>query len=108
MHSALLWASCNNDTATEGLLALVRSGLRSPQELPEFFWGHLERDIQLLARALGKNLEEAAIVIHLVLKNVLLINPSGCRYSVYSDIILYIFMYRWCANTDTWNKGHTK
>ena len=70
MHSALLWTSCNNDTATEGLLALVRLRLRSPQELPEFFWGHLERDVQLLARALGKNIDEAAIVVHLILKNI--------------------------------------
>ena len=76
MHSALLWASCNNDTATEGLLALVHPRLRGPQELPEFFWGHLERDIQLLAVALGKNHEEAAIVVHLVLHNILTVTPT--------------------------------
>ena len=75
MHSALLWTSCNNDTATGGLVALVKSGLHSPQELPEFFWGHLETDVQLLARALGKNSEDAAIVIHLVLRNILTISP---------------------------------
>ena len=75
MHAALLWCSCNNDTATEGLLALVKTGVR-PQELPEFFWGHLERDIQLLARALGKNQEEAAIVVHLVVQNILTTDPG--------------------------------
>ena len=76
MHSALLWASCNNDTAVEGLLALVNPRLRGPQELPEFFWGHLERDIELLARALGKNHDEAAIVVHLVLRNILTVTPT--------------------------------
>ena len=76
MHSALLWASCNNDNATEGLLRLVRSGLRSPQELPEFFWGHLERDIAVLARALGKNHDEAAILVHVVVRNMLLVEPT--------------------------------
>ena len=75
MHSALVWVSCNDDTASGGLVTLVKSGLQSPQELPEFFWGHLERDVQLLGRALGKNPEEAAIVIHLVLKSVLTVSP---------------------------------
>ena len=77
MHSALLWASCNDDSATEGLLALVKSGLRGPQELPEFFWGHLENDVQLLAKALGRNPEDAATVIHLVLRNILTITPPS-------------------------------
>ena len=77
MHSALLWTSCNDDSATQGLLALVKSGLHSPRELPEFFWGHLERDVQLLARALGKNPEDAAIVVHLVLRNILTTNPPS-------------------------------
>ena len=56
-------------------MALVKSGLTSPQELPEFFWGHLERDVQLLATALGRNPEDAAIVVHLVLRNILTITP---------------------------------
>jgi hypothetical protein len=56
-------------------VALVKSGLTSPQELPEFFWGHLERDVQLLATALGRNHEDAAIVVHLVLRNILTITP---------------------------------
>ena len=75
MHSALVWVSCNDDTATGGLVELVKSGLQSPQELPEFFWGHLERDVQLLGRALGKNPEDAAIVVHLVLRNILTVSP---------------------------------
>ena len=77
MHSALLWVSCNDDNATGGLVALVKFGLTSPQELPEFFWGHLERDLQLLAKALGKNPEDAAIVVHLVLRNIVTINPPS-------------------------------
>ena len=75
MHCALVWVSCNDDSATGGLVALVKSGLTSPQELPEFFWGHLERDVQLLATALGRNPEDATIVVHLVLRNILTITP---------------------------------
>ena len=76
MHSALVWTSCNNDAETGGLVALVKNGLQTPQELPEFFWGHLERDVQLLAKALGKNLDDTAIVLHLVLHNILNTNPT--------------------------------
>ena len=77
MHSALVWVSCNDDSATGGLVELVKSGLASPQELPEFFWGHLERDLQLLATALGRNHEDAAIVVHLVLMNIVNITPPS-------------------------------
>ena len=111
MHSALVWISCNNDAETEGLIALVKNGLRTPQELPEFFWGHLERDVQLLARALGKNHEEAAIVLHLVLQNILICNPptqQGPDMSVCVCMCMYIWMcmaVRWHSYKDTGNKG---
>ena len=70
MHSALIWASCNNESATEGLLELVKPTVRA-NELPEFFWGHLKKDLQLLSTALGKSTEEAAIVVHLVLQHIM-------------------------------------
>ena len=71
MHSALVYVSCNSTTATEGLLEMVRvEGLR-PTELPEFFWCHLETDVKDLAQAIGKNEEEAAIVLHLILRQIL-------------------------------------
>ena len=92
MHSALVWTSCNNDAETEGLVTLVKNGLRTPQELPEFFWGHLQRDVQLLARALGENYEEAAIVLHLVLQNILISNPptlQGPDISVCVCVCMY-------------------
>lgn len=69
MHSALTWVSCNNQAVTEGLLELVKPTLRA-NELPEFFWGHLEKDLLLLSKALGKSVDEAAIVVHLVLKRI--------------------------------------
>ena len=75
MHSALVWASCNSDLATEGLLQLVKPAVR-PNELPEFFWGHLERDLQLVGVALGKNVEEAAIIVHLVSRHILTSDPT--------------------------------
>jgi len=87
MHSALIWASCNSDAATEGLLQLVKPAVQ-PHALPEFFWDHLERDLQLVGVALGKNVEEAAIVVHLVIKHILTSGPTrsemkGCILCVH-------------------------
>ena len=72
MHAVLLWTSCNNLSTTRDLIGLIKPEVKKKQELPMFFWGHLERDIQLLAKALDKNFEEAIIVVHLVLKNMVI------------------------------------
>ena len=64
--------------AMEGLIQLVKVGVR-PQDLPEFFWRHLERDIELLGRAIGKSMDDSAITVHLVLKEILLRDPPTCE-----------------------------
>ena len=67
--------------------------------------------MQLLARALGKNHEEAAIVLHLVLQNILICNPptqQGPDMSVCVCMCMYIWMcmaVRWHSYKDTGNKG---
>ena len=76
LHSALLWHSYGVNSDTDGLMKLIKFGLDCPQDLPKFFWGHLQKDIQLLARALGKNIEESAIVVHLVLRNIVTLDPK--------------------------------
>ena len=58
----------------EGLIQLVKVDVR-PQNLPEFFWHHLERDIELLVKSLGKSMDDSAITVHLVLKEILLKDP---------------------------------
>ena len=68
-------------TAKEGLLGLVKPHLPSAQQLPEFFWRHLERDLQILGQATGKSVDEAAIIMHLVLRGILTVDPPRCRSS---------------------------
>ena len=63
----------------EGLTQLVKVGVR-PRELPEFFWRHLEQDVELLGRATGKSMDDSAITIHLVLREILLKLPPTCEY----------------------------
>ena len=64
-----------SQTATDDLLRLVKPQLPNATELPEFFWHHLERDLQLLGQATGKSVDEAAIILHLVLRGILTQEP---------------------------------
>ena len=62
----------------EGLIQLVKVDIR-PQDLPEFFWRHLERDMELLGKATGKSVDDSAIIVHLVLKEILSRDPPKCE-----------------------------
>ena len=80
----------------EGLIQLVKVDIR-PQDLPEFFWHHLERDMELLGKATGKSVDDSAIIVHLVLREILLRDPLtcediNCRDTLAVDAI-YIFLY---------------
>ena len=43
----------------------------NPQQLPEFFWMHLSKDIEHLSRVTGKGIEDSTIIVHLVLSEIL-------------------------------------
>ena len=60
------------------LAALVKPHV-NPNNLPEFFWMHLRRDIEQLSRVTGKGLDESAIMIHLVLQGILTKGPPTCK-----------------------------
>ncbi len=78
MHSAFLWCSCHYHSAIGELAALVNPQV-NPNSLPKFFWKHLQKDIAHLSRVTGKGLDESAIIIHLVLRNILRKSPSICK-----------------------------
>ena len=71
--------------AMEGLMQLVKVNIR-PRNLPEFFWHHLERDVELLVRSIGRSMDESAIAIHLVLKEILQRNPPTGEQLMADDI----------------------
>ena len=74
IHSAFIWSSCNNDAAAGAIAGLVSPPV-PPQQLPEFFWAHLEKDLDLLGRDTGKGLEENVMIVHLVLRQILTSKP---------------------------------
>ena len=69
MHSAFVWAACRENRLLR--IAAVTKFRVPPDNLPEFFWMHLEKDIKCLMQCTGKGVDECAIVIHLVLKQIM-------------------------------------
>ena len=76
MHSAFTWASCNNPSSLEAITSLVTPQVL-PKNLPEFFWAHLDKDLELLGRDTGKGLDEVVMMIHLVLRQILTTDPPA-------------------------------
>ena len=89
MHSAFIWASCNNEPFVEAIADLVTP---VTVNLQEFFWAHLEKDIELLGRDTGRGLDEAVMIVHLVLRHILTTEPpTGCLFRlqlyVHADVL---------------------
>ena len=82
MHSAFIWASCNNNTAVGSITQLVKPRI-PPDAVQEFFWRHLEKDIEHLMRVTGKAADESALIIHLVLKEILTKPPPTSEENNY-------------------------
>lgn len=78
MHSAFLWCSCHDQDKVHEL-AIITKQHTNPEYLPEFFWGHLCKDIEHLSRVTGKGLEESALTVHLVLRNIFIKDPPSCK-----------------------------
>lgn len=66
-------------------MQLVKVNIR-PRDLPEFFWHHLDRDIELLGRSIGRSMEESAITIHLILKEILHRDPPTCEETIRASV----------------------
>ena len=45
-----------------------------PEHVAEFLWKHMQRDLDVLGRALGRSVDDAALTVHLVLQRMILLN----------------------------------
>ena len=82
MGISFIWSSCSKysiDTNSQDLLYLVKT-VETRTDLPEFFYQHLERDLQDLARHTGQNFEEAVFLIHIVIKSLMETAKNNCEY----------------------------
>lgn len=90
MHSAFLWCSCHHPELEGPLRGLIKPMV--PHSIPEFFWMHLRRDIEQLARATGKSPDESAIIVHLVLQNILSTTPPICELMIIVHVSFCIIL----------------
>ena len=64
-------------TLIEGIQQIIKTNVKD-DKLPDFFWNHLLRDIQLLHEDTGKSIDDAALLVHLVLQTITTkSNPRG-------------------------------
>jgi len=45
-----------------------------PEHVAEFLWQHMQRDLDVLGRALGRSVDDAALTVHLVLQRTISLN----------------------------------
>ena len=64
--------------AVEGLLNLTH-GIVKPLDLPQFFWRHLEHDIGILGKAVGKSEDDVCLLLHLIVRNMATKTPAQCK-----------------------------
>ena len=81
MHSAFVWTCSSNENLLGDMAALVNPPVR-PNALPEFFWKHLEKDVEVICRILKKGEDESILLVHLVLKEILMQRKYSCKCTV--------------------------
>ena len=69
MHSCFVWATCSKTENLEAISSITTFRITA-RELPEFLWRCLITDLQDLSKILGRGLEECAVVLHLVLRQI--------------------------------------
>lgn len=80
MHSALIWTCSHNESSLRDVAALVNSPVH-PNGFPEFFWRHLEKDLEGLCAILHRGEEESILIVHIVLRNILTCQHQGRKCS---------------------------
>ena len=53
-----------------------------PEDLPQFFWQHLIRDLDILSKAIGYSVDDAALIVHLILQ--------GMHKSTYTGKFIHV------------------
>ena len=89
MHSAFIWATCNNQPALEAIASLITPQVL-PRDLPKFFWAHLDKDFELLGQDIGKGLDEVVMIMHLVLRQILTTDPPVGMF--HTSVLLCVYV----------------
>ena len=71
-----------HQNAVQGFISLTH-GTMEQVELAQFFWHHLEYDIIILGKAVGKSEDDVCMLLHLILKKMATKAPAECEYSLH-------------------------
>ena len=61
------------------------------QSVAQFLWKHLQRDLDVLGRALGRSIDDAALTVHLVLQQMISLN-GGQTGTNFCSLVNIFFM----------------
>lgn len=59
----------------------------------QFLWKHLQRDLDVLGRALGRSVDDAALTVHLVLQHMISLNGGQTGTSLFSSVNIFSRWY---------------
>ena len=100
MHATFVWTCSNNESSLGHVADLVNLPVKpKPNELSEFFWKHLEKDLEAISKFLDRGEEESILILHLVLKKILTGQKIMCKFIVIfsqctcsHDIYMYVVL----------------
>ncbi|XP_034155120.2 E3 ubiquitin-protein ligase rnf213-alpha isoform X2 [Pangasianodon hypophthalmus] len=67
IHSSMIWGTIEHTEEVQNLTEMPQGA----QDVRKLLFGHLQKDIELLAKALGKSEQDAEMTVHLFLKFIL-------------------------------------
>ena len=81
MDISFIWSYCtkNNHGERNIIFSLVKEGLKKLEELPNFFYEHLEKDVRDLSKLTGKKFEDVVFILHLVVKSLMETSTEQCK-----------------------------
>lgn len=71
LHSMLLWTCCSKSDLIEDVNEIISFDIAELCDLPRFFWQHLVQNLNSLCKVLSVGLDDAVLVIHLIMAEIL-------------------------------------
>ena len=83
-HLSHSWVHFNSSICSSKETAQLITPSCSSQSVGQFLWQHLQRDLDVLSRALGCSVDNAALTVHLALQRMISLNggKTGTRFKI--------------------------
>ena len=61
-----------------------------PERVTDFLWQHMQRDLDVLGRALGRSVDDAALTVHVVLQRLISVNGGQSSKLQFENTIIFL------------------